>query len=61
MHKQVFITIELLVQGLQRRLLTQGDAILHGAGFEAQRPAVASAALCYIPLATALDARVLNS
>jgi hypothetical protein len=61
MHKQVFITIELLVPGRRRRLHSQSDAILHGAGFEAQRPPVASAALCYIPVATALDARVLNS
>jgi hypothetical protein len=30
MHEQVFITIVLLVQGRQKRLLTQSDAILYG-------------------------------
>ena len=30
MHEQVFITIELLVQGWQKRLWTQSAAILHG-------------------------------
>ena len=30
MHEQVFITIELLVQGWQKRLWTQSAAIFHG-------------------------------
>jgi hypothetical protein len=31
MHEQVFITIELLVQGRGNRLLAQNDAIVHSA------------------------------
>jgi hypothetical protein len=40
-HEQVCITIILLVQGRETRLLNQSDAILHGARFEAQRLTVA--------------------
>jgi hypothetical protein len=50
MHTQVFITIERLVQGRRRRLLTQSDAILHYTV-----PALKPSALLSRPLLSATD------
>ncbi|HEX8817393.1 MAG TPA: hypothetical protein VF753_18000 [Terriglobales bacterium] len=60
-HTQVFITIVSLVQGRQKRLLTQMTTFYTVQALKPSAPLSRPLALCYIRVATALDARVLNS